>query len=75
MQERLRSEVPAQDRDAIAQMRKRGLEVSTPADAPAWREVGNRFSQLMDGRYVPADVFERARAARDAFRREHGTAQ
>jgi TRAP-type C4-dicarboxylate transport system substrate-binding protein len=75
MQERLRSEVPQQDRDAIAQMQKRGLEVSVPTDAPAWREAGERFSELMTGSYVPADVFERARAARDAFRREHGAAR
>ena len=43
--------------------------------APAWREAGERFSELMGGSYVPTDVFERARAARDAFRREHGQAQ
>lgn len=75
MQERLRTEVPQQDRDAIAEMRKRGLEVSTPSDPAAWREAGERFSALMAGGYVPADVFERARAARDSFRREHGAAR
>ncbi|MEB2344960.1 MAG: TRAP transporter substrate-binding protein DctP [Deltaproteobacteria bacterium] len=75
MQERLRTEVPEQDRDAIAEMQKRGLEVSAPSDPEAWREAGERFSALMAGSYVPAEVFERARAARDAFRREHGAAR
>jgi TRAP-type C4-dicarboxylate transport system substrate-binding protein len=68
MQERLRGEVPAQDRDAIAQMRKRGLTVSAPQDPQAWREIGNRFAELMRGAYVPADLYDRARAERDAFR-------
>jgi TRAP-type C4-dicarboxylate transport system substrate-binding protein len=72
MQERLRSEVPEQDRDAVAQMRKRGLQVSAPGDPEAWREIGDHFAELMRGSYVPADLYDRARAERDAFRREHG---
>jgi TRAP-type C4-dicarboxylate transport system substrate-binding protein len=72
MQERLRTEVPAQDRDAVAQMQKRGLQVTAPSDAEAWREIGNRFAELMRGTYVPADLYDRARAERDAFRQEHG---
>jgi TRAP-type C4-dicarboxylate transport system substrate-binding protein len=75
MQERLDAEVPQQDRDAVAQMQKRGLQVSTPSDAPAWREVGDRFADLMRGGYVPPDLFDRARAERDAFRREPGAAR
>jgi len=69
MQERLRTEVPEQDRDAVAQMQKRGLQVSAPTDAQAWREIGDRFAGLMRGTYVPADLYDRARAERDAFRR------
>jgi TRAP-type C4-dicarboxylate transport system substrate-binding protein len=75
MQERLRTEVPQQDRDAVAQMEKRGLEVSVPSDTAAWRDAGNRFAELMRGGYVPADLFDRARAERDAFRREPGAAR
>jgi len=71
MEGRLRTEVPQQDRDAVAQMQKRGLEVSTPTDPAAWREVGNHFAELMRGSYVPADLYDRARAERDAFRTEH----
>lgn len=72
MQERLAREVPAQDREAVAQMRKRGLTVSAPSDAAAWREIGNAFAEGMRGSYVPADLYDRARQERDAFRRETG---
>lgn len=72
MQERLATEVPAQDREAVAEMRKRGLTVSTPSDPEAWRAAGNTFAELMRGSYVPAELYDRARAERDAFRREHG---
>jgi TRAP-type C4-dicarboxylate transport system substrate-binding protein len=75
MQERLRSEVPQQDSDAVAQMRKRGLQVSAPSDAPAWREIGNRFAERMRGSYVPVELFDGARAARDDFRRASGPAR
>jgi TRAP-type C4-dicarboxylate transport system substrate-binding protein len=81
-QERLREEVPRQDRDAVAEMQKRGLDVTKPSDPEAWRELGNRFAALMRGSYVPEALFDRAVAERDAFRqrntgqptasREHG---
>jgi TRAP-type C4-dicarboxylate transport system substrate-binding protein len=74
MQDRLDAEVPQQDRDAVAQMQKRGLQVSKPTDAPAWREVGEHFADLMRGGYVPAELFDRARAERDTFR-ESGAAR
>jgi TRAP-type C4-dicarboxylate transport system substrate-binding protein len=73
-QERLREEVPRQDREAVAEMRKRGLDVSKPSDPEAWRELGDRFAALMRGTYVPEALFDRAVAERDAFRREHGSA-
>lgn len=74
MEERLRSEVPKQDREAIAQMQQRGLEVAAPSDAPAWREAGDAFARLMRGSYVPEELFDRALAERDAFRRERAAA-
>lgn len=74
MEARLRREVPAQDREAVAEMRKRGLEVHAPSDPDAWRAIGNRFAEQMRGSYVPADLYDRARAERDAFR-SRNTAQ
>lgn len=75
MQERLATEVPAQDREAVAQMQKRGLTVSQPIDADAWRAAGNAFAERMRDTYVPAALYDRARAERDAFRRGSGAAQ
>jgi TRAP-type C4-dicarboxylate transport system substrate-binding protein len=66
---RLRAEVPDQDREAVAQMVRRGLQVSTPADTGTWRSMGEAFGASMRGTYVPEEIFDRARAERDAFRR------
>jgi TRAP-type C4-dicarboxylate transport system substrate-binding protein len=71
-QERLREAVPRQDREAIAEMERRGLTVAKPSDADAWRELGNRFATLMRGSYVPEALFDRAVAERDAFRSRQG---
>jgi TRAP-type C4-dicarboxylate transport system substrate-binding protein len=72
MQERLRAEVPQQDRAAIEQMQQRGLEVLVPGDPAAWREAGEGFARLMRGSYVPEAIFDRALAERDAQRRQAG---
>jgi TRAP-type C4-dicarboxylate transport system substrate-binding protein len=69
MEERLRSEVPEQDRVAIEEMKRRGLEVLVPVDAAAWREAGSAFAQQMRGNWVPEPIFDRALAERDAYRR------
>ena len=71
-EERLQEAVPRQDREAVAEMEKRGLTVSKPSDPEAWRELGDRFAALMRGSYVPEALFDRAVSERDAFRRERG---
>jgi TRAP-type C4-dicarboxylate transport system substrate-binding protein len=75
MEKRLVTEVPQKDRDAVAQMQKRGLQVSQPSDAAAWRAVGDAFAARMRGPYVPADLYDRARALRDEFRAGSGAAR
>jgi TRAP-type C4-dicarboxylate transport system substrate-binding protein len=72
-QERLREEVPRQDRAAGAEMKRRGLDVSKPSDPEAWRELGDRVAAVMRGSYVPEALFDRAVAERDAFRRDHAS--
>jgi TRAP-type C4-dicarboxylate transport system substrate-binding protein len=74
MQERLRVAVPQQDREAVEQMKQRGLQVSAPADAAAWRAAGDAFARLMRGTYVSPPLFDQALAARDAFRSERAAA-
>lgn len=68
---RVRGEAPKQEADSLAQMKTRGLEVIVP-DAKAqadFRAASLKLVQSMRGEMVPADIFDQAIAARDAFRK------
>lgn len=69
MQRRLEQQIPAQDRTAIAEMKERGLEVTSTTDAEQWRATARQFADSMRGSRVPAEVFDMAVEARDAYRR------
>ena len=67
---RIRTEVPKNDADAVKLMSTRGLQVITP-DAKAaadFRAAGSQLASTMRGSMVPADVYDAAVQARDAFR-------
>jgi len=70
MRESLFAEVPRQDREAVEEMRKRGLTVTAvdPAAAVALRAEVEALIATWRGDRVPADIFDAAVAARDAFR-------
>lgn len=71
LETRVRGDGPKQDTDSVAQMKLRGLEVITP-DAKAqadFRAASAKLVQSMRGDMVPADIFDMALAARDAFRK------
>lgn len=71
---RLRTEVPKNDADAVKLMASRGLRVITP-DAKAaaeFRAAGGSLAATMRGTMVPADVYDAAVQARDAFRASKG---
>jgi TRAP-type C4-dicarboxylate transport system substrate-binding protein len=72
---RVREEVPKNDADAVKVMSTRGgLQVITP-DAKAAAEfhaAGSQLASTMRGSMVPADVFDAAVQARDAFRASKG---
>ena len=72
---RVREEVPKNDADAVKLMSTRGgLQVITP-DAKAAAEfhaAGSQLASTMRGSMVPADVFDAAVQARDAFRASKG---
>ena len=70
-EKQLDTEVPKQDADALAEMKKRGLKV-THADDAEWRKAAVSFAQSMRGGMVPADIYDMALAARDAYRKSHG---
>ena len=70
MQAFLFDEVPRQDQEAVAEMEKRGLTVSSVSEA----EVGilragvDTLTATWRGDRVPADIYDAALAARSAFR-------
>jgi TRAP-type C4-dicarboxylate transport system substrate-binding protein len=71
---RVRTEVPKNDADAVKLMSARGLQVITP-DAKAaaeFRAAGSQLASTMRGSMVPADVYDAAVQARDAFRASKG---
>jgi TRAP-type C4-dicarboxylate transport system substrate-binding protein len=70
VQKRLQDDVPKQDAAAVAEMTKRGLTV-TQASAPEWRREIEGLAKTMRGEMVPADVFDLALKARDAYRKQH----
>ncbi len=69
-EEQLKAEIPSQDRLAVEEMKKRGLEVTRSTDEAEWRHEAQRFARSMRGTMVPAEIFDRVFAARDAFRRQ-----
>jgi TRAP-type C4-dicarboxylate transport system substrate-binding protein len=74
METRVRGEAPKQDVDSIAAMQTRGLEV-IKMDAKAnaeFRAESTKFLASMRGNMVPADIYDMALAARDAFRKTKG---
>ena len=74
METRVRGEAPKQDTDSIAAMQARGMEV-IKMDAKAnaeFRAESTKFLATMRGNMVPADIYDMAVAARDAFRKTKG---
>jgi TRAP-type C4-dicarboxylate transport system substrate-binding protein len=71
MEQRLEAAIPAQVRQAVDEMSRRGLTVTKPKDAAqvkAWDDMAAQFAATMRGSIVPADVFDQARKARDELR-------
>lgn len=71
LETRVRGESPKQEADSLTQMKARGLEVIVP-DAKTqadFRAASAKLVQSMRGEMVPADIFDQAVAARDAFRK------
>ncbi|MDX1501629.1 MAG: TRAP transporter substrate-binding protein DctP [Thermoanaerobaculia bacterium] len=65
---RLEKEIPGQDSQAIEEMSKRGLTVVREYDEGAWREAAETFASTMVKLRVPQEIYDRAVAARDAYR-------
>lgn len=70
MQDKIRTQSPAQDDSSITQMKARGLQVIQP-DAAAIAQIRAKATELgatMRGNMVPADVYDLAARERDAVR-------
>jgi TRAP-type C4-dicarboxylate transport system substrate-binding protein len=61
------AEVRRLNGDAVAAMKKQGLQV-VPVDAAPWRAAMERSWPVVRGGVVPADFFDEVKAARDACR-------
>lgn len=74
MEGRIRTDAPKQDADSITAMTGRGLEViklDTKA-ATEFRSAASQLASTMRGNMVPADIYDMAVSARDAFRKSKG---
>lgn len=70
-QEQLEREVPAQDAEAVEQMKQRGLTVNAPGDPAEWQRAAEGFVAEVQGS-LPADLLAHLLAARDAWRARQG---
>lgn len=72
-EQKLEVEIPGQDSMAVAEMKKRGLNVThiRPEHAAAWRATAEEFANDMRAGLVPRDVLDLALQERDAYRRSH----
>ncbi len=73
LEQKIRAEIPKQDRSAIDEMVKRGLKI-VPLDAAGearWRAEAEKLDATMRGAVVPAEAFDLVLKARDAYRQAH----
>ncbi len=69
VEQRLVEEIPRQDQQAVEEMKKRGLEVTTSSDLEQWEKAAQDFGESMRGGMVPEEIYDRAVALRDEYRR------
>jgi TRAP-type C4-dicarboxylate transport system substrate-binding protein len=66
-------DVPAQERQAVTEMKNRGLTVVTfdKAVKASFREVADELTASWRGTMIPSEVYDQALRARNAFRAAH----
>jgi len=67
----LLTEIPDQDKEALAEMKARGLKVNAPADK-SWQATAAEFAKSQRGTFVPVDIYDLAVRERDAYRAARG---
>jgi len=74
LETRVGAEAPAQDAESVKSMAARGLQVISldPKAAAEFRAAAAQLATTMRGSMVPADVYDEAVQARDAYRKSKG---
>ena len=69
LERKLRVEVPALDREAVVEMKKRGLVVTRPAEGDeGWAREAEKLSRKMRDELVAGEIFDRAIRVREEYR-------
>lgn len=68
--DRVSPEIRAMDKKAVEAMKKNGLQVFEPAarDIPSWLNPPQKVYPQVRGTLIPAEVFDKAMAVREAYR-------
>jgi len=74
MDDRLREEIPKLEQEAIEEMSRRGLSVTSSDDPAEWEAAAQEFAETTRGGGVPKEIFDLAIAARDEYRQSTAAA-
>ena len=66
-----RDDIRKQNEDAIAQMKKRGLNVLQPASLEEWQKAAEEANEVVRGKVVPAGIYDEVKKLRDEYRAQH----
>ena len=66
-----RDDIRKQNDDAIAQMKKRGLNVVQPASIEEWQRAAGEANEVVRGNVVPAGIYDEVKKLRDEYRAQH----
>jgi TRAP-type transport system periplasmic protein len=66
-----RDDIRKQNEDAIAQMKKRGLNVVQPASVEDWQKAAEEANEVVRGKVVPAGIYDEVKKLRDEYRAQH----
>ena len=66
-----RDDIRKQNDDAIAQMKKRGLNVVQPTSLEEWQKAAEEANEVVRGKVVPAGIYDEVKKLRDEYRAQH----
>lgn len=75
-EDRIRTEIPKRDREAVDEMVARGteiVEVGGEDNLQSWRAEAERFAEKMKGKMFPEDILALALQHREAYRRKESS--